>query len=133
VDPFQVIAAPARRRILTELRRSASSVNRLAQTLAVNQPAISKHLKVLREAGFVSVRGSAQQRIYRLEPRPFKALEAWLDPYRRFWNRHLDALERHLDDTQGEAERGAPCASGASPARKGRRKARARERRASAH
>jgi DNA-binding transcriptional ArsR family regulator len=104
MDPFAVIAAPARRRILTELRRSPSSVNDLVGSLAIHQPTISKHLKVLREAGFVSFRGSAQQRIYRLEPRPFKALEAWLDPYRRFWNRHLDALERHLDSRERSDE-----------------------------
>jgi DNA-binding transcriptional ArsR family regulator len=72
-------------------------VNQLVDALSANQPTISKHLKVLREAGFVSRRGSAQRRIYQLEPRPFEKLETWLAPYRRLWNRHLDALERHLD------------------------------------
>jgi DNA-binding transcriptional ArsR family regulator len=62
------------------------------------QPAVSKHLRVLRDAGFVSCRTAAQQRIYRLEPGPFRDLDAWLAPYRRLWAAHLDALERHLDE-----------------------------------
>jgi DNA-binding transcriptional ArsR family regulator len=102
MDGFAVLAEPSRRRILAELRRAPRSVNQLVDSLSVNQPAVSKHLKVLREAGFVSCQGSAQQRIYRLEPRPFDELDAWLAPYRRFWNRHLDALERHLDRKQKE-------------------------------
>jgi DNA-binding transcriptional ArsR family regulator len=97
VDGFEVLAAPPRRQILAELRRSPRSVNELADALSANQPAVSKHLKVLRQAGFVSVRGDGQQRIYQLEPAPFRELEAWLLPYRRLWTRHLDALERHLD------------------------------------
>jgi len=72
-------------------------VNELVDALAAHQPSISKHLKVLRQAGFVSVRGNGPQRIYRLEPAPFREIEAWLAPYLRFWNKHLDALERHLD------------------------------------
>ena len=102
MDGFAVLAEPSRRQILAELRRAPRSVNQLVDSLSVNQPAVSKHLKVLREAGFVSCRGSAQQRIYRLEQGPFDELEAWLAPYRRFWNRHLDALERHLDRKQKE-------------------------------
>ena len=97
VDTFTVLAEPTRRRILDELRRSDSSVGELVSTLAVTQPAVSKHLKVLREAGFVSCRTAAQQRIYRIEAAPFEALDAWLAPYRRLWTRHLDALEHHLD------------------------------------
>jgi len=72
-------------------------VNELVSVLSVLQPAVSKHLKVLRGAGFVSVRGEGQQRIYQLEPARFRELEAWLAPYRQLWTRHLDALERHLD------------------------------------
>lgn len=72
-------------------------MNQLVDALSANQPTISKHLKVLREAGFVSRRGSAQRRIYQLEPRRFAELDAWLAPYRRLWNHQLDALERHLD------------------------------------
>jgi DNA-binding transcriptional ArsR family regulator len=97
VDTFDVLAAPQRRRILAELARAASNVNQLASALELNQPTISKHLKVLRESGFVSVRGDAQQRIYQLQAQPFAELDAWLEPYRRLWTRHLDALERHLD------------------------------------
>lgn len=97
VDAFTVLAEPTRRRILDELRRSDSSVSALVSALAVAQPAVSKHLKVLREAGFVSCRTAAQQRIYRIETGPFEALDGWLTPYRQLWTRHLDALERHLD------------------------------------
>jgi DNA-binding transcriptional ArsR family regulator len=96
-DVFAVLAEPTRRRILDELLRAECSVNALVGTLGVNQPTVSKHLKVLREAGFVSCRTSAQQRIYRIEASGFQAVESWLAPYRRMWNRHLDALERHLD------------------------------------
>ena len=97
MDTFTVLGEPTRRRILDQLRRSDSSVSGLVSALAVAQPAVSKHLKVLREAGFVSARTAAQQRIYRIEAGPFEALDAWLAPYRRLWTRHLDALERHLD------------------------------------
>jgi DNA-binding transcriptional ArsR family regulator len=100
IDSFAVLAEPTRRRILDELRSSESSVSQLVEALAVNQPTVSKHLKVLREGGFVSCRVAAQQRIYRLEASPFEALDAWLEPYRRLWTRHLDALERHLDNQE---------------------------------
>lgn len=100
VDAFAVVAEPTRRRILDTLRRADRSVGDLVESLAISQPAISKHLKVLREAGFVSCRTAAQQRIYRLEPRPFRDLDRWLAPYRRMWNEHLDALERHLDNKE---------------------------------
>lgn len=102
VDAFVVLAEPTRRRILDELRRSDHSVGELVDTLAVTQPTISKHLKVLRDAGFVSSRTAAQQRIYHVESQPFEAVDAWIEPYRRLWTRHLDALERHLD-TQEES------------------------------
>jgi DNA-binding transcriptional ArsR family regulator len=98
-DAFAILAEPTRRRILDQLRRSDSSVGELVGALAVSQPAVSKHLKVLREAGFVSCRVAAQQRIYRIDPRPFQTFDEWLAPYRRLWNRHLDALENHLDTT----------------------------------
>jgi DNA-binding transcriptional ArsR family regulator len=97
VDAFAVLAEPTRLRILDRLRTAESSVGELVDALAVSQPTMSKHLKVLREAGFVSCRTAAQQRIYRIETRPLMALDDWLAPYRRLWNRHLDALERHLD------------------------------------
>jgi DNA-binding transcriptional ArsR family regulator len=120
VDAFTVLAAEPRRRILDALRRSARSVNALAEALAISQPTMSKHLKVLREAGFVSCRGEAQQRIYALDRAPFQDVDAWLDPYRRLWARHLDALERHLDRKGGDHEaKRLPGRSG----RRGRRRA----------
>jgi DNA-binding transcriptional ArsR family regulator len=96
-DAFAVLAEPTRRRILDELCASESSVGDLVDALAVSQPTMSKHLKVLRDAGFVSCRVAAQRRIYRVEAPPFERLDEWLEPYRRLWARHLDALERHLD------------------------------------
>lgn len=92
-----MLAEPSRRRIVDALRRRESSVSDLVAAMAMSQPAVSKHLRVLREAGVVSSRTAAQQRIYRLEPGPFRELDAWLAPYRMLWNVHLDALERHLD------------------------------------
>lgn len=100
VDAFAVLAEPNRRRILDSLRRSERSVGELVDALAMSQPAMSKHLKVLREAGFVSCRTAAQQRIYRIEPAPLAAVDEWLAPYRQLWTRHLDALERHLDSLE---------------------------------
>jgi DNA-binding transcriptional ArsR family regulator len=97
MDTFTALAEPTRRLILAELRRSAKSVNELAERLELSQPTTSKHLKVLREAGFLSSRVAAQQRIYQLEPDPFKEFAKWLEPYQRLWTKHLDALERHLD------------------------------------
>ena len=97
VDTFAVLAEPTRRRILDHLRGAERSVGQLVDELDVSQPAVSKHLRVLRDAGFVSSRTAAQHRIYRIEPAPFESLDAWLAPYRRLWSTHLDALERHLD------------------------------------
>jgi DNA-binding transcriptional ArsR family regulator len=97
VDALTALAEPTRRRIVDELRVSERSVGDLVATLAVSQPAVSKHLRVLRESGLVSRRTVAQQRIYRIEPGPLQELDAWLEPYRRLWTDHLDALERHLD------------------------------------
>jgi DNA-binding transcriptional ArsR family regulator len=100
MDSFAVLAEPTRRRILDELRAAESSVGDLVSTLRVSQPTMSKHLKVLREAGFVSVRTSAQQRVYRIELGPLAAVDSWLAPYREMWTNHLDALERHLDNME---------------------------------
>jgi DNA-binding transcriptional ArsR family regulator len=97
VDAFTALAEPTRRRILDELRASDLSVGELVQALSVNQPTVSKHLKALREGGLVSSRVAAQRRIYRIEPQSFKALDDWLEPYRRMWTARLDALERHLE------------------------------------
>ena len=100
MDTFAVLAEPTRRRIVDELRAAERSVAELVQALAVSQPTVSKHLKVLRDSGLVSRRTAAQQRIYRIEAKPFQALDEWLAPYRRMWTRHLGALERHLDDLE---------------------------------
>jgi len=97
MDLFAVLAEPSRREILRSLQREPLSVNELVAAVSLPQPTVSKHLRVLRESGFVSRQGDAQQRIYRLEPGRFQALDHWLMPYRQLWTRHLDALERHLD------------------------------------
>jgi DNA-binding transcriptional ArsR family regulator len=100
VDPFTVLAEPTRRRILDQLRVAECSVGDLVAALGTTQPTVSKHLKVLRDNGFVSRRPAAQQRIYRLEPRALAEVDGWLAPYRHLWERSLDALERHLDDKE---------------------------------
>jgi DNA-binding transcriptional ArsR family regulator len=100
VDAFAVLAEPTRREILDLLRSSDRNVGQLVAALGVAQPALSKHLRVLREAGFVSCRTAAQQRIYRIEERPLRALDSWIAPYRLLWTRHLDPLERHLDQQE---------------------------------
>jgi DNA-binding transcriptional ArsR family regulator len=102
MDTFAALAEPTRRRIVDELRVSERSVAELVEALAVSQPAVSKHLRVLRDSGLVSRRTAAQQRIYRIEAGPFRALDEWLAPYREMWTRHLDALERHLDHQEGK-------------------------------
>jgi DNA-binding transcriptional ArsR family regulator len=97
MNALTALAEPTRRRIADELRLRECSVTDLVATLGMSQPAISKHLRVLRDAGVVSARVRAQQRIYRLEPGPFRELDAWLAPYRQLWERHLAALQDHLD------------------------------------
>jgi DNA-binding transcriptional ArsR family regulator len=94
---FEVIAEPNRRAILSLLVSSQQSVGAIERRLRMPQPAVSKHLRVLREAGFVESTVDAQRRLYRLKPEPLQELDAWLAPFRRFWSAHLDALERHLD------------------------------------
>lgn len=94
---FEVLAEPNRRRILDLLRTGERPVGDLVTQLAVTQPAVSKHLKVLREAGLVDVRHDAQRRWYRLRPEPLAEIDSWLAPYRQFWAGRLDALEDHLD------------------------------------
>src|SRR5262245_8901032 len=97
MDAFTVLAEPIRRRILGILLTAESSVGDLVETLDLSQPTVSKHLRVLRDSGFVSCRTAAQQRIYRIERTPLEGVDRWLEPYRRLWVHHLDALERHLD------------------------------------
>lgn len=99
---FDVVAEPNRRAILSLLLSSERSVGELEQELRLSQPAVSKHLRVLRQAGFVESRIEAQRRLYSLRPEPLMELDAWLAPFRRFWSRHLDALERHLERMEME-------------------------------
>ena len=94
---FEVIAEPNRRAILSLLVSSQQSVGEIERQLRMPQPTVSKHLRVLRQAGFVESTVHAQRRLYRLKPEPFEELDAWLDQFRRFWSAHVDALERHLD------------------------------------
>lgn len=94
---FAIIAEPNRRALLDLLAASEQSVGELQRRLRVPQPSVSKHLRVLREAGFVESRVDAQRRVYRIRPEPFMELDSWLAPYRRFWSARVDALERHLD------------------------------------
>jgi DNA-binding transcriptional ArsR family regulator len=94
---FAVIAEPNRRAILSLLAASERSVGDIELQLRLPQPSISKHLRVLRDAGFVESRVDAQRRLYRIRPEPLMQIDAWLAPFRRFWAGHLDALERHLD------------------------------------
>jgi DNA-binding transcriptional ArsR family regulator len=94
---FAVLAEPNRRRILDELRQGERSVGELVDSLALSQPAVSKHLRVLKDANLVTSRVDAQRRRYRLRPAPLAEVDEWLAPYRRFWADHLDALEAYLD------------------------------------
>jgi DNA-binding transcriptional ArsR family regulator len=94
---FGIIAEPNRRAILNLLVSSQQSVGEIERQLCMSQPTVSKHLRVLRDAGFVESMVDAQRRLYRLKPEPLQELDAWLDPFRRFWSAHVDALERHLD------------------------------------
>ena len=94
---FEIIAEPNRRAILSLLASSEQSVGQIERQLRMSQPSVSKHLRVLREAGFVESTVDAQRRLYRLKPEPLQELDAWLAQFRRFWSAHVDALERHLD------------------------------------
>jgi DNA-binding transcriptional ArsR family regulator len=94
---FEIIAEPNRRAILSLLVSSQQSVGAIERRLRMPQPTVSKHLRVLREAGFVEATVDAQRRLYRIRPEPLQEVVAWLAPFRRFWSAHVDALERHLD------------------------------------
>jgi len=94
---FAIIAEPNRRAILSLLVSSQHSVGEIERQLRMPQPTVSKHLRVLRDAGFVESTVDAQRRLYRLKPQPLQEVDAWLAPFRRFWSAHVDALERHLD------------------------------------
>jgi DNA-binding transcriptional ArsR family regulator len=94
---FEIIAEPNRRAILSLLVSSQQSVGEIERRLRMPQPTVSKHLRVLRDAGFVESMVDAQRRLYRLKPEPLQEVDAWLAQFRRFWSAHVDALERHLD------------------------------------
>jgi DNA-binding transcriptional ArsR family regulator len=94
---IEILAEPNRRRILDILREGEQPVGELVERLALTQPAVSKHLRVMKEAGLVEVRPDAQRRLYRIRVEPLQELDAWLEPYRALWNEHLDRLERHLE------------------------------------
>jgi DNA-binding transcriptional ArsR family regulator len=94
---FAIIAEPSRRAILSLLAAAERSVGDIEAELRLPQPSVSKHLRVLREAGFVESRVDAQRRLYRIRPEPLMEIDVWLAPFRRFWSAHIDALERHLD------------------------------------
>jgi len=94
---FEIIAEPNRRAILSLLVSSQRSVGQIERQLRMPQPTVSKHLRVLRDAGFVESTVDAQRRLYRLKPEPFQQVDSWLDQFRQFWNAHVDALERHLN------------------------------------
>jgi DNA-binding transcriptional ArsR family regulator len=101
---FEVLAEPRRRQILDLLRAGERPVGELVEKLTLTQPTVSKHLRVLREAGLVEVRHDAQRRWYRLRPEPLVEIDSWLAPYRQLWTASLDALERHLDAMPDEPE-----------------------------
>src|ERR1700747_2936720 len=110
---FEIIAEPNRRAILSLLVSSQQSVGEIERQLRMPQPPVSKHLRVLREAGFVESTVDAQRRLYRLKPEPFQEVDVWLEQFRRFWSTPVDALERHLDRMDQSAQ---------SPPTKGKRK-----------
>jgi len=94
---FTVRAEPSRRAILTLLASGERSVGDLESALNLPQPSVSKHLRVLRDAGFVEATIDAQRRVYRIRPEPLQEVDAWMAPFRRYWSARVDALERHLD------------------------------------
>ena len=114
---FEIIAEPNRRAILSLLVLSEQSVGEIERQLRMTQPTVSKHLRVLREAGFVEATVDAQRRLYRLKPEPFQQVDAWLAQFRYFWSAHIDALERHLDRMDRQ-QNGSPL----SPKRKTKEK-----------
>jgi DNA-binding transcriptional ArsR family regulator len=118
---FTVLAEPTRRGILDLLRERPRSVGELVERTGLTQPGTSKHLRVLREAGLVSVRRDAQRRMYELRPGPLAEIDAWLEPYRQLWSERFDALERHLDTEPWP--RGSTSDTGGRPPRVGQRDA----------
>ncbi len=100
MSAFDLLADPNRRRLLEALREGESSVGELVERLKLSQPSVSKHLRILREAGLAAVRRDAQRRIYRLDPRGLREVDEWLEPFRAFWEDRLDALEEVLSSME---------------------------------
>jgi DNA-binding transcriptional ArsR family regulator len=121
---FEIIAEPNRRAILSLLTSSEQSVGEIERRLRMTQPTVSKHLRVLREAGFVESTVDAQRRLYRLKPEPFREIDDWLAQFRRFWSAHVDALERYLDRMNPDrmTDPPAPTKSTSTKKKQGRRK-----------
>ena len=113
---LEVIAEPTRRQILDAVRDRERSVGELVDLVALGQPGVSRHLKVLRDAGLVEVRKDAQRRLYRLRPEPLQELDAWLEPYRALWSARLDSLEQHLQRTARTAAPDPPSPDRQDPA-----------------
>jgi DNA-binding transcriptional ArsR family regulator len=102
MNTFEVLAEPARRQILDLVRDEERSVGELVETLRMSQPAVSKHLRVLRSSGFVAARVDGQRRMYHLRPEPLNEVATWLEPYRQLWQDRLDRLARHLEETKDQ-------------------------------
>lgn len=115
---FEIIAEPNRRAILSLLVSAQQSVGEIERRLGMPQPTVSKHLRVLRETGFVESTVDAQRRLYRLRPEPFREVDDWLAQFRRFWSVHVDALERHLDRMGAPSKKAKPT-KGRTAARRG--------------
>lgn len=105
---LEAITDPTRRRILDAVRGGECSVSELVEIVGMHQPGVSRHLKVLRDAGLVEARSDANRRLYRLRPEPLRELDAWLEPYRVEWSNRLDSLERHLERTATHATGNTP-------------------------
>jgi DNA-binding transcriptional ArsR family regulator len=115
---FEIIAEPNRRAILSLLASSQRSVGEIERQLHMTQPTVSKHLRVLRDAGFVESTVDAQRRLYRLKPEPFQQMDTWLAQFRRFWSAHIDALERHLNRMDQDQDRMNRPPRGSAPPKK---------------
>ena len=105
MNTFEVLAEPTRRQILDLIRDDERSVGELVESLSMSQPAVSKHLRVLRSSGFVEARVDGQRRVYHVRPEPLAEVDAWLEPYRRMWSDRLDRLARHLETTKAKPEK----------------------------
>jgi DNA-binding transcriptional ArsR family regulator len=102
---FTILAEPNRRLLLDLLLEGAEPVSRLVEQVDMSQPVVSKHLRILRDAGFVSVKRDGQRRLYSINPKPLEEVDAWIQPYREIWSERLDALENHLGQTELESDR----------------------------